>query len=93
MSVKKDGGMASGGFTRRVVEAAQLSRTVPSAADCDSIRSDPEAQSEIFYRPFYGRARFSCKTAQFCATHCESKITNYLASATTCKAVNRCAIR
>jgi len=49
--------------------------------------------AEIFYGPFYGRARFWCKSAQFCATHCESGIRNDLASATICKAVKRCAIR
>jgi len=48
---------------------------------------------EIFYGPFYGRAKFWCKTVQFCGTRCESKITNYPASATICKAVKRWAIR
>jgi hypothetical protein len=50
--------MASRGFTGGVVEPAQISRRVPSAADRYSMHSDPEAQSEIFYGPFYGRARF-----------------------------------
>jgi len=50
--------MASRGFTGEVVEAAQISRRAPSAADHYSIRFDPEAQSEIFHGPFYGRARF-----------------------------------
>jgi hypothetical protein len=34
--------------------------------------NDSEAEAEIFYGPFYGRARFCCETAQLCATHCES---------------------
>jgi hypothetical protein len=48
---------------------------------------------QFFYGLFYGRAKFCCKSAQFCATHCESGMTNYLASATICKAVKRYAIR
>src|SRR5262245_36847131 len=52
-----------------------------------------KAQAEIFYGLFYGRAKFCCKTMQFCATRRESEITNYLASATIRKAVKRCAIR
>jgi len=55
--------------------------------------NDSQARAEIFYGPFYGRARFWSKTAQLCATHCESEITKYPASATICKAVKRCAIR
>jgi hypothetical protein len=55
--------------------------------------NDSEAQAEIFYGLFYGRARFCRKTAQLCATHCETEITNDLASATICKAVKRGAIR
>jgi len=42
---------------------------------------------------FYGRENCDCKNAQFCATHCESKITNYLASETLCKVVKRSATR
>jgi len=55
--------------------------------------NDSEGQAEIFYGPFYGRARFWCKTMQFSATRRESEITNHLASATICKAVKRCATR
>jgi len=55
--------------------------------------NEAEAQAEIFYGPFYGRAKFWCKTAQLCATRRESKITNYPASATICKAVKRCSTR
>src|SRR4026209_738156 len=54
--------------------------------------NDSEAQAE-FYGPFYGRARFRCKTVQLCGTHRESEIANYPASATICKAVKRCATR
>src|SRR5262249_36205674 len=55
--------------------------------------NEAEAQAEIFYGPFYGRAKFGCKTVQLCATHCESEIANCLASATICKSVKRCATR
>jgi hypothetical protein len=28
----------------------------------------------IFYSPFYGRAKFCCKSAQFCVTRCKSRM-------------------
>ncbi len=31
--------------------------------------------AEFFYGLFYGRENFGCKTAQFCATRCESEMT------------------
>src|SRR5262249_45103096 len=52
-----------------------------------------ERRGDNFHGPFYGRRKFGCKATQFYATHCESEMTNYLASATICKAVKSCVIR
>jgi len=52
-----------------------------NGSGCRSGSNESEAHAEIFYGPFYGRARFYSKIAQLCATHCESGMTNYLESA------------
>jgi hypothetical protein len=44
-------------------------------------------RAEFFTVAFYGLKSFGCKTARFCATHCESGMTNYLAEATVCNTV------
>ena len=56
-------------------------------------RQAPNKRAGFFTVAFYGVKSFGCKTTRFCATHCESGMTNYLAVATLCKAVKKCAVR